>query len=263
MSGTLQGDFDVVPVMSWRRAIPLLLGCMVAVSACGSGTADEPLVSAARPAPAIAATISPTPTSAPIVKVALPIRFHPQRDPDWCDPADLQMWMELDGVGGLPSTEFDAQRQIWNYEIAHNDGFTLAQWHASPFAVASAFDHFAQRADVGDSPFSDVQSAGTVISRSVAERQEPLIALIDGGSHYVLISGVTLGPGGTAGAPAAVLLNDPWTYGPTRGGYTTLGTRVELSWSDFVKRFTPDDPHDLGIWSGKWVLIAVGLPLRG
>jgi hypothetical protein len=102
-----------------------------------------------------------------------------------------------------------------------------------------------------------------VISGSVAGKHEPVIALIDDGNHYVLVSGVILGPGGLAAAPASVVVNDPWTYGPTRGGYATIGTSKELSWAEFLLRFTPDDPHDVGIWPGHRVLIAAGLPLQG
>ena len=173
------------------------------------------------------------------------------------------MWLELDGASMPASGEVAIQQALWNYEVAHNDGFTLAQWHASPYAVAAAFDHFANRTDVGDAPFADAASAGAVISQSVAVRREPVIALVDRGSHYVLVSGVTLGSEGAAAPPTSVLVHDPWTYGPVRGDYAAMGASLEMTWADFVTRFTIDDPHDLGIWSGRWVLIAAGLPLRG
>jgi hypothetical protein len=195
-------------------------------------------------------------------RVSLPVHFHLQRDPDWCDPADLEMWLELDGVTVAPG-EAAAQGALWNFEITHNDGFTLAQWHASPYAVAAAFDHFAGRSDVGDATFDDLSSAGVVISQSVAVRHEPVIALVDRGSHYVLVSAVELTAAGAGAPPASVVVNDPWTYGPTRDGYPAIGTSAELSWSEFARRLTPDDPSDVGIWSGHRVLIAAGLPLRG
>jgi hypothetical protein len=173
------------------------------------------------------------------------------------------MWLELDGVTTGLNGEVAIQQALWNFEITHNDGFTLAQWHASPYAVAAAFDHFANRSDVGDSPFDDLSSAGAVISQSVAVRHEPVIALVDRGSHYVLVSAVELGQGGAAAPPVSLIVNDPWTYGPTRDGYAAMGKGTELTWPDFAQRFTPDDPSDVGIWSGRRVLIAAGLPLRG
>jgi hypothetical protein len=188
--------------------------------------------------------------------------MHAQQDPDWCDPADLETWLELDGFA-QPSNEVDAQRAIWDYEVAHNDGFTLAQWHASPYAVAAAWDHFTNSHGVGDQIYDDANSAGMDIARSVAASREPVIALIDDGNHYVLISGVTLGPQGQNAPPTSVIVHDPWTYGPTRLGYPALGLTTEMSWPQFAAHLTPDDPHDVGIWSGHRVLIANGLPLRG
>ena len=188
--------------------------------------------------------------------------MHAQQDPDWCDPADLQTWLELDGVA-QPSDATSAQRAIWNYEIAHNDGFTLAQWHASPYAVAAAFDHFAGRTDVGDQIYDRVEDAGLVIVRSIVQNHEPVIALIDDGNHYVLISGVTLGAESVTAPPTSVTVHDPWAYGPTRLGYPALGLTTEMSWSGFARHLSPDDPHDVGIRSGHRVLIAAGLPLRG
>lgn len=251
--------------MHVRARLTVLLGCLVAVAACGSAGDAPARQSAAGPSPTAVPTVlaTPQPTPTPVTRFVLPVQFHSQRDPDWCDPADLQMWLEVDSVGIGAASDVAIQQRLWNYEISHNDGFTLAQWHASPYAVGAAFDHFTNRTDVGDAPFTDVEAAGAVISASVAGRHEPLIALIDSGTHYVLISGVTLGPGGISAPPASVLVNDPWTYGPMRAGYPTMGASAELAWADFVKRFTPDDPSDVGIWSGRWVLIATGLPLRG
>jgi hypothetical protein len=129
--------------------------------------------------------------------------------------------------------------------------------------VASALNHFGGRSDAGDATFGSADDAGVVISRSVADRHEPVIALIDDGNHYVLISGVTLSAAGTGAPPLSLTVHDPWTYGPTRGRYPTLGSAALMSWSDFAGHLTPDDPHDVGIWSGHRVLIAAGLPLLG
>jgi len=249
---------------------PAILAAAAAVTVCLAACADsgQTLQGEARASAAPAATAAPPSTPGapdPVVTprtVALAVHMHSQQDPDWCDPADLQTWLELDGVT-QPADAVGAQRAIWNYEIAHNDGFTLAQWHASPYAVAAAFDHFANRTDVGDQVYDRVEDAGLVIARSIAQRHEPVIALIDDGNHYVLVSGVTLGSGGVTAPPLSVTVHDPWADGPMRLGYPALGLTVEMGWSDFARHLSPDDPHDVGIWSGHRVLIAAGLPLRG
>jgi hypothetical protein len=257
----------------WAAALAL---AACAVAACAgpaprAATAVTPGASGASPAAAATPTVVPTALRTPVPEipeggipqtVSLPVHMHAQQNSDWCDPADLETWLELDRVV-QPADQVAAQRAIWDYEVAHNDGFTLAQWHASPYAVAAAFDHFANRTDVGDQVYDNVNDAGLVISRSVAAQHEPVIALIDDGNHYVLISGVTLGPGSVSAPPASLTVHDPWTYGPMRLGYPALGLTTEMSWSDFVKHLTPDDPHDVGIWSGHRVLIARDLPLRG
>ena len=102
-----------------------------------------------------------------------------------------------------------------------------------------------------------------MISASIAGKHEPVIALVNAGNHYILVYGVTLGPGGLAAPPASVTVSDPWAYGPTRGAFSAMGAGAELSWADLVRRFDPDDPYYLGIWPGHWVLIGAGLPLRG
>ncbi|HEU4792202.1 MAG TPA: hypothetical protein VFS96_00960 [Nitrolancea sp.] len=197
----------------------------------------------------------------PPVSVQLPVRFHAQQDPIWCDPADIQMWLELIGAPLPGDDDTSIQRAIWDYEISHNAGYTLDEWAASPYAVASALNHYAGRTDVGDLPFSDFEQAGIRISRSIAIDHQPVIALVDDGTHYILINGVVLGPGGASAPPIAVTVEDPWTQAPTRVGYPAMGQGTRLDWETFATRFTVDSSRDPGIWSGKWVLIASGIPL--
>ena len=197
------------------------------------------------------------------VSVQLAVSFHAQQDPNWCDPADLQTWLQFDGVPLPPGDDHAVQASLWDYEIAHNDGFSLAQWSASPYAVAATFDHLSGRTDIGDAAFTSVDPAGVRIAQSIAVLHEPLIALVDNGTHYILLTGVTFGPGGAAAPPASVTVYDPWTIAPTRGGYPAMGQGTTWDWSSFVERFTPDATSDPGIWSGHWVLIAAGLPLAG
>ncbi|HUY99398.1 MAG TPA: hypothetical protein VMU89_03545 [Thermomicrobiaceae bacterium] len=202
-------------------------------------------------------------TSTGPVSIQLPVTFHAQQDPNWCDPADLETWLQLDGVALPPGDDHAVQSVLWNYEIAHNDGFTLDQWSASPYAVAATFDHVAGRTDVGDAAYTDPNQAGIRISQSIAVLHEPVIALVDNGTHYILVTGLTLGPGGAAAPPASVTVYDPWTIAPTRDGYPAMGQGTTWDWSSFLGRFNPDATSDPGIWSGHWTLIATGLPLGG
>jgi hypothetical protein len=195
------------------------------------------------------------------VSIQLPVKFHAQQDPNWCDPADIQMWLELIGAPLPGNDDTTIQRAIWNHEISHNAGYTLDEWAASPYAVASALNHYAGRTDVGDMPFTDLEQAGIRISRSIAIDHQPVIALADDGTHYILIDGVVLGPHGTSAPPVAVVVEDPWTQASTRVGYPAMGQGSRLDWETFTTRFTVDSSRDPGIWSGKWVLIASGIPL--
>ena len=191
----------------------------------------------------------------------LPVRFHAQQDPNWCDPADIQIWLELIGAPLPGNDDNSIQSAIWNYENSHNAGYTLDEWAASPYAVASALNHYAGRTDIGDMPFTDLEQAGKRISHSIAIDHQPVIALVDDGTHYILIDGVVLGPDGADAPPIAVTVEDPWTRAPTRVGYPTMGQGARFDWGTFATRFTVDSSLDSGIWSGKWVLIPTGIPL--
>jgi len=244
--------------------VPLVVSLAALLIAPAAACAPMPSATSPPLTPSSSPSLTPSPSplaSASSQSIAIAVTFYPQRDPDWCDPADLEMWLELDGAP-LPASETAAQRALWNYEIAHNDGFTLQQWHASPYAVAATFDHFAGRSDVGDAAFDSLSAGGDRLSQSLTAGQ-PAIVLVDRGTHHVLVKGATLGPSGSAAPPLSVDVADPWTYSPTRDGFPAMGQDTTLSWSDFSQRFTADDPQDPGIWSGKWVVIAIGLPLSG
>ncbi|MGA7671645.1 MAG: hypothetical protein WBW04_14555 [Nitrolancea sp.] len=190
------------------------------------------------------------------------VTFHAQQDPDWCDPADVQTWLDSTGVTLSGSSDSDIQSGIWAFEISHNDGFSLAEWHASPYAVAAALNAFGATEPIGDAAFDDIYSAGQVISRSLAVYGQPVIALVDDGSHYVLVTGVELGPGGIDTPPKSVTVYDPWTISADRGNYPAMGQGTVWDWVTFSTRFNRDSTIDPGIWSGKWTLIAAGLPLE-
>jgi transcriptional regulator with XRE-family HTH domain len=200
---------------------------------------------------------------APRRSVLLSVPYLVQRQNDWDDPADLEMWLSFDHAPGLPGDEAVAQAALWTYEAGHNDGFPLTEWDCSPYAVAATLDHYAGSAVAGDGMYDDSLSAGQEITRSVQALHQPVIATVDGASSYVLVVGVTLSSGGADAAPAAVVVDDPYPSGQARDGGLSIGRQTRLSWPAFVNRFTRVPAGDAGIWADHWVLIAPGLPLRG
>ena len=190
--------------------------------------------------------------------IEIPFSYHAQQTGDWCDPADIEMWLQADGVT-LPGDDQAVQQRFWSYETSHNDGYTIAQWNASPYAVAVTLDAFGD-IGAGDAPQPSLDAAGVVISRSIAVLGQPVIVMVSGGSHYVLVTGVKLGARGAAAPPLAVTLANPLQFGV--GGHPPSGSNgaVTMSWSVFGAWYTPNTHHG-GIWAGQWVLIANGIGL--
>ncbi len=209
------------------------------------------------PTPALA-----SPAAVQLPQVQLPITYHSQQTGDWCDPADIEMWLQADGVGLPGLDDYGTQERFWNYELADNDGYTLSQWNASPYAVAVTLDHFGGWDDIGDDPQPTAQAAGVVISYSIDMLQQPVIVMVGGGVHYVLVTGVTLGPGGADAPPVAVTVDDPLAYGVSGGPAAGSSPSEEMSWDQFTEWYTPNTNHG-GVWAGQWVLIAAGIPLVG
>jgi hypothetical protein len=207
----------------------------------------------------------PTPTLAvaPLVTLSeaqIPITYHSQQDGDWCDPTDIEMWLQADGVPLHGLDDYAIQQGFWNYELANNDGYTLSQWNASPYAVAVTLDRFGGWDDIGDAPQPTADAAGVVISYSLDMLQQPVIVMVGQGTHYVLVTGVTLSAAGTDAPPLSVTVDDPLAYGV--GGTPPAGSNgtETMSWDDFTDWYTPNTNHG-GVWAGQWVLIAAGIPL--
>ncbi len=225
----------------------------------------------ARPVAAPAATPTPQSTPSPtlaetplvnLTEAELPISYHSQQDGDWCDPTDIEMWLQADGVPLHGLDDYAVQQGFWNYELANNDGYTLSQWNASPYAVALTLDHFGGWDDIGDDPQPTVEAAGVVMSYSLDVLQQPVIVMVGGGVHYVLVTGVTLSAGGADAPPLSVTVDDPLAYGvagtPPAG---SDGTET-MSWDEFTYWYTANTTHG-GPWAGQWVVIAAGTPLVG
>jgi hypothetical protein len=231
-----------------------------ASAAAGAGTVYSPAVEpSALPAPSPELAVRPLITAS---EVQIPVTYHSQQDPDWCDPADIEMWLQADGVALPSGGDHAIQQQFWAYETANNDGYTIAQWNASPYAVASTLDYYGGWTDIGDDPQPSADAAGAVISYSLDVLHQPVIVMVGAGTHYVLITGVELSPAGADAPPLAVTVDDPLAYGVGASlPAGSDGTEV-LSWDDFTDSYTANTNHG-GVWAGQWVIIAAGIPLVG
>jgi hypothetical protein len=267
-SATVLGAALIAVLLPWDAGAssPTAGGQAVSHSRSTSVLATHP-VATAKPVVLPTATPMPTPTlaTAPLVTLSeaqIPITYHSQQDGDWCDPTDIEMWLQADGVPLHGLDDYAIQQGFWNYELANNDGYTLSQWNASPYAVAVTLDRFGGWDDIGDDPQPTADAAGVVISYSLDMLLQPVIVMVGQGTHYVLVTGVTLSAAGTDAPPLSVTVDDPLAYGV--GGTPPAGSNgtETMSWDDFTDWYTPNTNHG-GIWAGQWVLIAAGIPLVG
>jgi hypothetical protein len=168
------------------------------------------------------------------------------------------MWMEALGVTLPGSNDHDTQQTLWDYELAHNDGYTLEQWNASPYAVAATFEHFSGQV-AGDPAVTGADEAGVIISHSLAVNHQPAIVMVGHGTHYILVTGVTLGPGGVEAPPAEVSVVDPLAQGDNPIDPATGGTST-YSWDQFTSDLFTVVQNRPGPWEGHWIVIAADQP---
>jgi hypothetical protein len=191
----------------------------------------------------------------------LPLPYHRQMTSIWCDPADIQSWIEYDQ--GRPMGDSAAvQQKIWEWELSHNAGFTEDQWDASPYAVASAahqwlpdrgFNHF-----IYDDPVAATDTIGWLLANP--KYGEPSIALIWRGDHYILVRGIRATTDPFKNPDARVL--GVYVMDPNQAGRSWLGEDRYIPMSDWVNSFLtpvsyltphtglPGDP-----WQEKYVTI--------
>jgi hypothetical protein len=146
----------------------------------------------------------------------LPIPYARQLSPVWCDPADVEMWMAYRQGGSTGQSSHTLQSAIWDWELAHNAGFSVDQWDCSPFAVASAAQNWMPDAGFDHFQYADSLNGSRVLAwlLSNSAYREPSIALIWRGLHYVLVRGVrAIGNPGADPAGAELLgfyVSDPY-----------------------------------------------------
>ena len=126
-----------------------------------------------------------------VFDVDLPIPYVEQLSPIWCDPADIEMWLSYRDAQPAGSSRA-LQSAIWDWETSHNAGFSVGQWDCSPYAVASAANHWIPNTGFDHFTYEDALAGSRVLAWLLANRdvREPSIALIWRGLHYVLVRGV-------------------------------------------------------------------------
>lgn len=207
-------------------------------------------------APAVASADQPT------FDFDLALPYHRQLTSIWCDPADLQTWVEYTRGQALGDS-YATQQRFWNWELGHNDGFTVEQWDASPFAVASAahnwmpergFNHF-----IYDDPLAATSTMAWLLANP--KYREPSVATIWWGDHYVLVRGVRATADPYRDYPNAKILG-VYVMDPNQGRPSWLGEDRYIPIDAWVSRYltpvsyrTPGSGIPGDVWQGKYVTI--------
>lgn len=200
----------------------------------------------------------------------LPVPFHRQMTSIWCDPADLQSWIEYD-LGQSLGPSYTVQQRFWSWELSHNAGFTVDQWDASPFAVASAGHHWLPDRGFNHFIYDDPQVATATMAWLLANPayREPSIATIWWGDHYVLVRGVRATADPYQGYPTAKILG-VYVMDPNQGRPSWLGEDRYIPIESWISRYltpvsylTPGSGVPGDVWQGKYVTIQRDWENRG
>lgn len=192
--------------------------------------------------------------------LALP--YHRQATAVWCDPADLQSWVEYD-QGHPLGQDYSVQQRLWNWELSHNAGFTEDQWDASPYAVASAAHQWLPDRGFNHFTYDDPVVATATVAWLLAnpKYEEPSVGLIWQGDHYVLIRGVRATSDPYQNYPQAKILG-VYIMDPNRGSRSWLGEDRYIPIDDWessyltpVTYLTPHTGVPGDVWQGKYVTI--------
>jgi hypothetical protein len=203
----------------------------------------------------------------------LPVPFYRQLTAVWCDPAVIQSWYEY-ATGQTVHDSYSFQASTWAWEEAHNLGFTLDEWDASPYALASALHHHMPDRGFNHWKSDDPVEATRVMGWFLANPayHQPAIALIWRGEHYVLVRGVEADGDPYRDYPRATI-RGVYLLDPNQGASRWLGTNLYVPMSEWVGSYlTPVSyltPHT-GVpgdqWQEKYVTIQadwqVGPPLE-
>ncbi len=190
----------------------------------------------------------------------LPLNWHRQMTDYWCDPSNIQSWTEYLTGRNFPD-DTAIQSQIWDYELAHNLGYTVEEWDASPYAMAAAlrwlnpqqgFNHW-----IYDDPIEATKVMGYFLA--LPGGGQPSIAVIRGGTHYILVKGVVADRDPYSDYPnvtiRGVWVNDPYIDYPGAEA-KWLGQDTYLTLDEWLTIFVPNKwgvPNDP--WQNKYVTV--------
>lgn len=192
--------------------------------------------------------------------LALP--YHRQLTPIWCDPADLQTWIEYD-TGKSLGPSYAAQQHFWDWELGHNDGFTVQQWDASPYAIASAAHQWLPKRGFNHFIYDDPTAATKMMAWLLANPKyhEPSVATIWWGDHYVLVRGVRATANPYLDYPDAKILG-VYVMDPNEGRPSWLGEDRFIPMDTWISRYltpvsylTPGSGVPGDVWQGKYVTV--------
>lgn len=203
---------------------------------------------------------TPVPDSAGF-DLDLAIPFHRQMTSVWCDPADIQAWTEY--VQGKPLGDDTAvQQAIWDWELSHNAGFTVEQWNASPYAIASALRHWNPDRGFNHFVYDDPTQATATVAWLLANPsyREPSVATIWAGDHYILVRGVRATSDPYTDPQAKIL--GVYVMDPNKGRPSWLGEDRYIPMAEWlgshfrpVTYLTPHAGVPGDVWQGKWVMV--------
>lgn len=210
-----------------------------------------------------AATTTKQTQSAPFASLynrKLPLNWHRQMTDYWCDPANIQSWTEYLSHANYPD-DTAIQSRIWDYELDHNLGYTVEEWDASPYAMAAALHWLNPNYGFNHWTYDDPVEATKVMGYflGLPGGGQPAIAVIRGGTHYILVKGVVADKDPYLNYPNATIkgvwVSDPYIDYPGAAA-KWLGQDTYLSLDQWLTVFTPNTwgvPGDP--WQNKYVTV--------
>ena len=150
---------------------------------------------------------------------------------------------------------------MWNWELAHNDGFTVQEWDASPFGVASAAHQWMPNHGFNHFIYNDPMVATETMAWLLAtpHYREPSIATIWWGDHYVLVRGVRATANPYLDYPKAKILG-VYVMDPNQGRPSWLGEDRYIPINAWITKYltpvsylTPGSGVPGDVWQGKYV----------
>jgi hypothetical protein len=206
--------------------------------------------------------VAPTAPATGALTINLPVPFQRQLSAVWCDPAIIQSWYEY-ATGQTVADSRAFQAATWDWELSHNLGFTVEEWNASPYAVASALHHHMPERGFNHWKSDDALTATRMMAWFLAHPgfRQPSVALIWRGAHYVLVRGVEV-EGDPYRNPETATIRGVYVLDPNQGDRSWLGANTYIPIGEWTSRhltpvsyLTPSTGVPGDQWQGKYVTI--------